>query len=98
MSAIFNNSNSKNRSLVLWPSKSKKERILTLFFFLLQFFIRLILPCFEKFSSRKFYTWLLFIDWNETLKIDEQNVDYSTEVFLNKTDLVLNYNHAPLKN
>ena len=26
------------------------------------------------------------IDWNETLKIEERNIDYSTEIFLNKTN------------
>ena len=36
------------------------------------------------------------IDWNDTLKINEENVDYSTEVFLNKISNLLDC-YAPLK-
>ena len=36
------------------------------------------------------------IDWNIALKLDEQNVDYSTESFLNKINSLLS-NYAPLK-
>ena len=35
-------------------------------------------------------------DWNEIMKIEEQNIDYSTEVFLNKIYELLN-NFAPFK-
>ena len=34
------------------------------------------------------------IDWNETLKIKEQNIDYSTEIFLNKINELVD-NFAP---
>ena len=36
------------------------------------------------------------IDLNETLKIEEQNIDYSTEIFLNKINELLD-NFAPFK-
>ena len=36
------------------------------------------------------------IDWNDTLKINEENVDYSTEVFLNKISNLLDC-YAPFK-
>ena len=36
------------------------------------------------------------IDWNETLKIEEQNIDYSTEIFLNKINELLD-NFTPYK-
>ena len=32
---------------------------------------------------------LFLTDWNVTLKLDKQNVDYSTEFFLNKIHLLL---------
>ena len=36
------------------------------------------------------------INWNETLKIEEQNIDYSTEIFLNKINELFN-NFASFK-
>ena len=36
------------------------------------------------------------IDWNATLKIEEQNIIYSTEIFLNKINKLLD-NFAPFK-
>ena len=36
------------------------------------------------------------IDWNDPLKINEENIDYSTEVFLNKISNLLDC-YAPLK-
>ena len=36
------------------------------------------------------------IDWNETLKIEEQNINYSTEIFLNEINDLLD-NFAPFK-
>ena len=49
-----------------------------------------------KFDKRNFILDYFSIDWNVALKLGEQNVDYSTESFLNKINSVLS-NYAPLK-
>ena len=38
----------------------------------------------SNFDQENFILDYFSIDWNETLKIEEQNIDYSTEIFLNK--------------
>ena len=50
----------------------------------------------SNFDQGKFFLDYFSIDWNETLKIEEQNIDYSTEIFLNKINELLN-NFAPFK-
>ena len=49
-----------------------------------------------KFDKENFILDYFSIDWNVALKLGEQNVDYSTESFLNKINSVLS-NYAPLK-
>ena len=41
-------------------------------------------------------TFLDYFFWNAALKLDEQNVDYSSESFLNKINSLLS-NYTPLK-
>ena len=48
------------------------------------------------FDQENFILDYFSIDWNETLKIEEQNIDYSTEIFLNKINELLD-NFAPFK-
>ena len=50
----------------------------------------------SKFDRENFFLDYFSIDWNETLKIEEQNVDCSTEMFLNKINELLD-NFAPFK-
>ena len=38
----------------------------------------------SNFDQENFILDYFSIDWNETLKIEEQNINYSTEIFLNK--------------
>ena len=46
--------------------------------------------------SRKFVPDTLFVDWENSLKIDELNVDNSANMYLDKTDLLLDA-YASLK-
>ena len=50
----------------------------------------------SNFNQENFILDYFSIDWNVALKLDEQNVDYSTESFLNKINSLLS-NYAPLK-
>ena len=50
----------------------------------------------SNFDQENFILDYSSIDWNETLKIEEQNIDYSTEIFLNKINELVN-NFAPYK-
>ena len=50
----------------------------------------------SNFGQENFILDYFSIDWNVALKLDEQNVDYSTESFLNKISSLLS-NYAPLK-
>ena len=50
----------------------------------------------SNFDQKNFILDYFSIDWNVALKLDEQNVDYSTESFLNKISSLLS-NYAPLK-
>ena len=50
----------------------------------------------SNFDQENFVLDYFSINWNETLKTEEQNIDYSTEVFLNKINELLD-NFAPLK-
>ena len=50
----------------------------------------------SNFDQENFILDYFSIDWNVALKLDEQNVDYSTESFLNKIKSLLS-NYAPLK-
>ena len=48
------------------------------------------------FDQENFILDYFSIDWNEMLKIEEQNIDYSTEIFLNKIKELLD-NFASFK-
>ena len=48
----------------------------------------------SNFDQENFILDYFSIDWNETLKIEEQNIDYSTEIFLNKINELVD-NFAP---
>ena len=48
----------------------------------------------SNFDQENFILDYFSIDWNETLKIDEQNIDYFAEIFLNKINELVN-NFAP---
>ena len=50
----------------------------------------------SNFDQKNFILHYFSIDWNVALKLDEQNVNYSTESFLNKTNSLLS-NYTPLK-
>ena len=50
----------------------------------------------SNFDQENFILDYFSIDWNETLKIEEQNIDYSTEIFLNKINELLD-NFAPFE-
>ena len=50
----------------------------------------------SNYDQENFILGYFSIDWNETLKIEEQNIDYSTEIFLNKINELLD-NFAPFK-
>ena len=50
----------------------------------------------SKFDQENFILDYFSIDWNEMLKKAKQNVDYSTEIFLNKINELLD-NFAPFK-
>ena len=50
----------------------------------------------SNFDQENFILDYFSIDWNEMLKIEEQNIDYSTEIFLNKINELLD-NFAPFK-
>ena len=50
----------------------------------------------SNFDQENFILDYFSIDWNETLKIEEQNIDYSTEIFLNKINELFN-NFASFK-
>ena len=50
----------------------------------------------SNFDQENFILDYFSIDWNETLKIEEQNINYSTEIFLNKINELLD-NFAPFK-
>ena len=43
----------------------------------------------SNFDQESFILDYFSIAWNETLKIEEQNIDYSTEIFLNKLNELL---------
>ena len=43
----------------------------------------------SNFDQVNFILDYFFIDWNETLKTEEQNIDYSTEILLNKINELL---------
>ena len=48
----------------------------------------------SNFDQENFILDYFSIDWNETLKIEEQNINYSTEIFLNKINELVD-NFAP---
>ena len=50
----------------------------------------------SNFDQENFILDYFSINWNETHKIEKQNIDYSTEVFLNKINELLD-NFAPFK-
>ena len=50
----------------------------------------------STFDQKKFILDYFSIDWDETLTIEEQNIDYSTEIFLNKINELLD-NFATFK-
>ena len=50
----------------------------------------------SNFDQENFILDYFSIDWNEMLKIEEHNINYSTEVFLNKINKLLD-NFAPFK-
>ena len=50
----------------------------------------------SNFDQENFIPNYFCIDWNVALKIDEQNIDYSIESFLNKINSLLS-TYAPLK-
>ena len=50
----------------------------------------------SNFDQENFILDYFSINWNETLKIEEQNINYSTEIFLNKINKLLD-NFAPFK-
>ena len=50
----------------------------------------------SNFDQENFILDYFSIDWNETLKIEEQNIDYSTEILLNKINELLD-NFVPFK-
>ena len=50
----------------------------------------------SNFDQENFILDYFSIDWNETLKIEEQNIDYSNEIFLNKINELVD-NFAPYK-
>ena len=45
----------------------------------------------SNFYQENFIRDYFSIDWNETLKIEEQNIDYSTETFLDKINELLDH-------
>ena len=49
-----------------------------------------------NFDQENFILDYFSVDWNEPLKIEEQNIDYSAEIFLNKINELL-VNFAPFK-
>ena len=50
----------------------------------------------SNFDQENFILDYFSIDWDVVLKLDEQNVNYSTESFLDKINSLLS-NYAPLK-
>ena len=50
----------------------------------------------SNFDQENFILDYFCIDWDVALKLDEQNINYSTESFLNKINSLLS-NYAPLK-
>ena len=50
----------------------------------------------SNFDQENFILVYFSIDWDKTLKTEEQNIDYSTEFFLNKINELLD-NFAPFK-
>ena len=50
----------------------------------------------SNFDQENFTLDYFCIDWNETLKIEEQNIDYFTEILLNKINELLDH-FAPFK-
>ena len=50
----------------------------------------------SNFDQENFILDYFSIDWNETLETEEQNIDYSTETFLNKINVLLD-NFLPFK-
>ena len=50
----------------------------------------------SKFDQENFILDHFSINWNETLTIEEQNIGYPTEIFLNKINGLVN-NFAPYK-
>ena len=50
----------------------------------------------SNFDQDNFILDYFSINWNETMKIEEQNINYSTEIFLNKINELLD-NFAPFK-
>ena len=50
----------------------------------------------SNFNQESFSLDYFSIDWDETLKIEERNIDYSTEIFLNKINELVD-NFAPYK-
>ena len=50
----------------------------------------------SNFDQENFILDYFSIDWDVALKLDEQNVNYSTESFLNKINSLLS-NYVPLK-
>ena len=50
----------------------------------------------SNFDQENFILDYFSIDWNERLKIEEQNINYSIEIFLNKINELLD-NFAPFK-
>ena len=50
----------------------------------------------SNFDQENFILDYFSVDWNEMLKIEEPNINYSTEIFLNKINDLLD-NFAPFK-
>ena len=50
----------------------------------------------SNFDQENFILDHFSIDWNETLKIEELNIDYSNEIFLNEINKLLD-KFAPFK-
>ena len=50
----------------------------------------------SKFDQENFILDYFYVDWEDLLKIDELNVDYSTKMYLDKINMLLD-TYAPLK-
>ena len=95
---------------VILPNSMSGNLTATISDHLLQFLIVLHIFCnpaskkykiydrdWSNFNQENFILDYFFIDWNETLKIEGQNIDYFNELFLNKFNELLD-NFAPFRN